>query len=82
MYLTIGNILKELRHKPSSGSHILLAYLPTSRLEHIPNKASCCRAIANLYHVCLCCVLALLKSAGSEGISMHSSDGARRHCHP
>ncbi|KAG1831486.1 hypothetical protein EV424DRAFT_1342862 [Suillus variegatus] len=60
MYLTIGNILKELRHKPSSGSHILLAYLPTSRLEHIPNKASCCRAIANLYHRAFQCIAVMV----------------------
>ncbi|KAG2139381.1 hypothetical protein BD769DRAFT_1327159, partial [Suillus cothurnatus] len=82
VYLTIGNIPKEIRRKPSSGSHILLAYLPTTHLEHITNKASRCRAIANLYHACLCRVLAPLKSAGSEGISMCSGDGAHRHCHP
>jgi hypothetical protein len=82
MYLTIGNIPKELWRKPSSGSHILLAYLPTTRLKHITNKASCCRAIANLYHACLCHVLAPLKSAGSKGIPMCSGDGACRCCHP
>ncbi|KAG2081953.1 hypothetical protein BD769DRAFT_1633506 [Suillus cothurnatus] len=82
VYLTIGNIPKEIRRKPSSGSHILLAYLPTTRLEHITNKASRHRAIANLYHACLCRVLAPLKSAGSEGIFMCSSDGAHRRCHP
>ncbi|KAG2136520.1 uncharacterized protein EDB93DRAFT_1303272 [Suillus bovinus] len=76
VYLTIGNIPKELQRKPSSGSHILLAYLPTSHLEHITNKASQCRAIANLYHACLRHVLAPLKFAGSEGISMRSGDGA------
>jgi hypothetical protein len=82
VYLTIGNIPKEIRRKPSSGSHILLAYLPTTRLEHITNKASRHRAIANLYHACLRRVLAPLKSAGSEGIFMCSSDGAHRRCHP
>ncbi|KAG1791568.1 uncharacterized protein HD556DRAFT_1432897 [Suillus plorans] len=40
VYLTIGNIPKEIRHKPSCGAHILLAYLPCTRLEHITNKAS------------------------------------------
>ncbi|KAG1850514.1 hypothetical protein C8R48DRAFT_750112 [Suillus tomentosus] len=81
VYLTIGNIPKELRRKPSSGSHILLAYLPTTRLEHITNKASRRRAIANLYHACLRRVLAPLIPAGTEGISMRSGDGARRRCH-
>ncbi|KAG1896128.1 uncharacterized protein F5891DRAFT_1193360 [Suillus fuscotomentosus] len=41
VYLTIGNIPKEIRCKPSRGAHILLAYLPCTQLEHITNKASC-----------------------------------------
>ncbi|KAG1810876.1 uncharacterized protein BJ212DRAFT_1448568 [Suillus subaureus] len=68
--------------KPSCGAHILLAYLPTTRLEHITNKASHCHTIANLYHACLCCVLALLKPTGLDGVLMHSGDGALRRCHP
>ncbi|KAG1852717.1 hypothetical protein F4604DRAFT_1883476 [Suillus subluteus] len=40
VYLTIGNIPKEIRRKPSRQAHILLAYLPTTRLEHVTNKAS------------------------------------------
>ncbi|KAG1816374.1 uncharacterized protein BJ212DRAFT_1446932 [Suillus subaureus] len=76
------NIPKELHHKPSSGSHVLLAYLPTSCLKHITNKVSHCRAIVNLYHMCLHCVLAPLIPARTEGISMCSSDGACCHCHP
>ncbi|KAG2356047.1 hypothetical protein BDR07DRAFT_1301436 [Suillus spraguei] len=82
MYLTIGNIPKEIRRKPSRGGHILLAYLPTTRLEHITNKASRRRSIANLYHACMSRVLAPLQHAGLEGINMRSGDGALRRCHP
>ncbi|KAG1794381.1 uncharacterized protein HD556DRAFT_1431983 [Suillus plorans] len=53
VYLTIGNIPKEIRRKPSCQAHILLAYLPTTRLEHITNKASRCRMLVNLYHACM-----------------------------
>ncbi|KAG2110204.1 uncharacterized protein F5147DRAFT_651860 [Suillus discolor] len=81
VYLTIGNIPKEICHKLSYGSHILLAYLPTTCLEYIINQASHHHAIANLYYACLCRVLALLKPAGLEGIPMHSRDGALRRCH-
>jgi hypothetical protein len=35
----IGNIPKEIRRKPSRHAYVLLAYLPTSRLGHIKNKA-------------------------------------------
>lgn len=82
VYLTIGNIPKEIRRKPSRGGHILLAYLPTTRLEQITNKASRRRSLANLYHACLSRVLAPLQHAGLEGINMRSGDGALRRCHP
>ncbi|KAG1731873.1 hypothetical protein EDD22DRAFT_788370 [Suillus occidentalis] len=82
VYLTIGNIPKEIRQKPSRHAHILLAYLPTTRLEHIANKASRRQVIANLYHACMSRVLAPLKTAGVDGLVMSSGDGARRQCHP
>jgi hypothetical protein len=40
VYMTIGNIPKSTWCKPSQHAYILLAYLPTSRLEHITNKAA------------------------------------------
>jgi len=40
VYLTIGNILKHIRRKPSRQGQVLLAYLPTSKLSHITNKSS------------------------------------------
>ncbi|KAG1846300.1 hypothetical protein C8R48DRAFT_750603 [Suillus tomentosus] len=82
VYLTIGNIPKEICHKPSRGAHILLAYLPTTRLKHIANKASRRQSIANLYHACLSRVLAPLEHAGLEGINMCTGDGALRRRHP
>ncbi|KAG1810188.1 uncharacterized protein HD556DRAFT_1428325 [Suillus plorans] len=78
---TIGNIPKEIRRKPSRGAHILLAYLPCTRLEHITNKASRRQTLANLYHACLSRVLAPLKSVGLDGLCMASGDGALRRCH-
>ncbi|KAG2153819.1 hypothetical protein DEU56DRAFT_725961 [Suillus clintonianus] len=82
VYLTIGNIPKEIRRKPSCHAHILLAYLSTTRLEHITNKASRRRTMANLYHACVSRVLAPLKTVGIDGLVMSSGDGAQRHCHP
>ncbi|KAG1730425.1 uncharacterized protein EDB91DRAFT_1239108 [Suillus paluster] len=81
VYLTIGNIPKEIRCKLSCGAHILLAYLPSTRLEHITNKASHRRTMANLYHACLSRVLAPLKSVGLDGLHMASGDGTLRRCH-
>ncbi|THU88810.1 hypothetical protein K435DRAFT_916207 [Dendrothele bispora CBS 962.96] len=82
VYLTIGNLPKEIRRKPSQQGQILLAYLPTTRLEHITNKAARRRTITNLFHACISHLLALLKEAGLEGVIMKSGDGAERRCHP
>ncbi|KAG1731114.1 uncharacterized protein EDB91DRAFT_1238998 [Suillus paluster] len=82
VYMTIGNIPKEICQKPSHQAHVLLAYLPTTHLEHVTNKASRRRMLANLYHACVQCVLAPLEAAGINGINMRSSNGAMHRCHP
>ncbi|KAJ6450612.1 hypothetical protein C8R45DRAFT_1057188 [Mycena sanguinolenta] len=46
VYMTLGNIPKEIRY-------ILLAYLPTSRMKHITNKAARRRILANVFHACM-----------------------------
>ncbi|THH20297.1 hypothetical protein EUX98_g8611 [Antrodiella citrinella] len=82
VYLTIGNLPKEIRRKPSMQGQILLAYLPTTRLEHIKSKTGRRRAVANLFHACMEKILRPLKSPGEDGIKMTSGDGVVRHCHP
>lgn len=82
MYLTIGNLPKEIRRKPSHRGQILLAYLPTTRLEHIKNKAARRRTLANLFHACMSLITEPLREAGIEGILMTSGDGVTRRCHP
>ena len=49
VYLTMGNIPKEIRRKPTSQAQILIAYIPTTKLDGIPNKTGRCRVLANLY---------------------------------
>jgi hypothetical protein len=39
VYLTIGNIPKEIWRKPSRHAQILVAYIPTTKLEDITNQA-------------------------------------------
>ena len=82
VYLTIGNIPKEIRRKPSKRAQILLAYLPTTKLEHIPNKAARRRALANLFHSCMARILAPLETAAIDGMIMASGDGVKRRVHP
>ena len=82
IYLTIGNLPKEIRRRPSHRAQILLGYLPATRLEGITNKAARRRALANLYHACVARILQPLEEAGVDGIMMSSADGVVRRCHP
>ena len=82
LYMTIGNIPKEIRCKPSSRAHILLGYLPTSRLSHIKSPATHQRALSNLFCACVGCILAPLKKYGLTGINMTAGDGSEYRNHP
>ncbi|KAH9847806.1 hypothetical protein C2E23DRAFT_740945, partial [Lenzites betulinus] len=82
VYLTIGNLPKDIRRKPSHCGQILLAYLPTSNLEHITNKAARRRTLSNLFHACMRQILSPLQAAGEDGVSMVSGDGQMYRCHP
>jgi hypothetical protein len=53
VYLTIGNIPKEICRKPSCRAYVLLGYLPMTHLENEPNASSCRHQLANLYHACI-----------------------------
>ncbi|KAI0069666.1 hypothetical protein K474DRAFT_1632668, partial [Panus rudis PR-1116 ss-1] len=61
VYLTIGNLPKEIRRKPSQRGQVLLGYLPTTKLEQITNASARRRMLANLFHASTREVLAPLK---------------------
>ncbi|KAI0087258.1 hypothetical protein BDY19DRAFT_893576, partial [Irpex rosettiformis] len=82
VYITIGNIPKELRRKVSQQAQILLAYLPTTRLEHVTNEAAKRRMVANIFHSALREILRPLRDAGYNGLHMTSGDGVTRRVHP
>lgn len=82
VYMTIGNLPKHIRRKPSRQGQVLLGYLPTSKLHHISNLASRRRAVGNLFHACMKDILSPLEEAGRDGVVFVSGDGAARYCHP
>ena len=82
MYLTIGNIPKELRRKPSQRTHVLLGYLPTTRMLDVSNTASRRRRLANLFHHCLSHILSPLIPLAETGIEMTAGDGVTRRTVP
>jgi len=75
IYLTIGNIPKDIRQKPSRHAQILIGYIPTTKLDSMPTKAGCCCALANLFHSCMQNVLGQISSVGKSGLAMMSGDG-------
>jgi hypothetical protein len=82
VYLTIGNIPKDIRRKPLRRAQILIAYILTTKLEGITNRTGCRRAIANLYHSCMQVLLAPITAYGETGIKMVGGDGIWRRCYP
>ncbi|KAJ7756682.1 hypothetical protein B0H16DRAFT_1662562 [Mycena metata] len=82
VYMTLGNIPKEIRCKPSRRGYVLLGYLPTSRMKNVKNQAARRRILANVFHSCMTHILAPLKEAGITGIAITSGDGVTRRGHP
>ncbi|KAJ7491595.1 hypothetical protein B0H11DRAFT_2399014 [Mycena galericulata] len=82
VYMTIGNIPKEIRRKPSRRGYVLLGYLPTSRMKNVKNKAARRRILGNVFHACMHHILAPLKEAGASGLPMTSGNGITRRGHP
>ncbi|KAJ7222751.1 hypothetical protein B0H12DRAFT_1078209 [Mycena haematopus] len=82
VYMSLGNIPKEIRRKPSCRGYVLLGYLPTSRMKQIKNSAARRRILANVFHACMSYILAPLKTAGVAGIPLTSGDGVTRRGHP
>ncbi|KAH9975424.1 hypothetical protein BGW80DRAFT_1169067 [Lactifluus volemus] len=82
VYLTIGNIPKEIRWKPSSRAYVLLGYLPTTRLQHVTNVSARRRLLANLYHACMGRIFSSIQTAGADGTFMTSSRGIVYRAHP
>jgi hypothetical protein len=82
IYLTIGNISKDIRRKPSHHAQILIGYIPTTKFTAITSTAIRRRALTNLFHTCMQTVLGPIALYGEAGIQMMSGDGVWRRCHP
>ncbi len=76
VYLTIGNLPKHVRRKPSSNAVLLLALLPKFPKGY---QASNTR---EGFHKALTSIFAPLKDAYAIGIDIDCADGFVRHCYP
>ena len=82
IYLTIGNVPKDIRRKPSRHAQILLGYIPSTKLEAMSNRTARRRALANLFHFCMRTALEPIASKGDTGIPIMSADRKWHRCHP
>lgn len=82
-YLSIGNIPKSIRRKPSLHAQTLFAYLPTAQFNTADLTNTDIRmAKARAFHYAMKHIFSSLKEAGKEGVLMTSGDGKTRHCFP
>ena len=77
VYLTLGNISKEVRHQPSAHATILLGYLPVAKLECCTEETHSL-ASYRLFHFCMSKILEPLVKAGKDGVKITCSDGLIR----
>jgi hypothetical protein len=82
VYLTIGNIPKDIHQKPSCHAQLLVVYIPTTKLGGISNKSTWWHVLANLFHACMGNILDPIVLHGEIGLPMMSGNGVWWRCHP
>ncbi|KAF8605767.1 hypothetical protein BDV93DRAFT_506417 [Ceratobasidium sp. AG-I] len=82
VYVTIGNLNKRMRRKPSKQAMVLLGYLPIDAFEDIKNDDERRHLKAELVHRALQRILTPLKKASEEGVEMWCPDGCLHRVFP
>ncbi|KAF5328932.1 hypothetical protein D9758_016819 [Tetrapyrgos nigripes] len=81
VYLTIGNISKEVRREPSSYATVLLGYLPIGKFNCYADSE---RQFARyrLFHHCMGIIIQSIADAEMDGVPMTCADGLQQHVYP
>ncbi|KAI0056853.1 hypothetical protein BV25DRAFT_1872634 [Artomyces pyxidatus] len=81
LYLTIGNLSRGIRRKPSLHAQVLVSYLPTPDLTgHSDSNERILRA--RVFHAAMEHIFAPLRDHARDGVELTSGDGAVRLCFP
>ncbi|KAH9847915.1 hypothetical protein C2E23DRAFT_764435 [Lenzites betulinus] len=81
VYLTVGNIDKDVRRQPSRRAVALLGYLPVAKLECFAESERSLQGY-RLFHFAMRQLLMPLREAGKDGVWMNCADGRIRHVFP
>ncbi|KAG1742960.1 hypothetical protein EDD22DRAFT_982148 [Suillus occidentalis] len=82
IYLTIGNIRKDIRRQPSKHATVLIGYLPISKMLHFKDDEAQQIGRYRLFHNCMRLVMEPLVEAGARGVDMICADRNIRHVYP
>ncbi|KAG9083376.1 hypothetical protein FRC06_004560, partial [Ceratobasidium sp. 370] len=82
VYLSIGNISKDIRRRPSERAMLLVGYIPITDLTDISNVEERREKRWQLFHTCMESILEPLKEASRRGVEMLCADGGIRRVHP
>ena len=74
VYLTIGDVSKNIRRQPSMHATILVGYLPVAKLECYGEATRSLQGY-RLFHHCMGMIFNVLITAGKEGVEMVCADG-------
>ncbi|QRV95530.1 helix loop helix DNA-binding domain protein [Ceratobasidium sp. AG-Ba] len=75
VYLSIGNISKDIRRCPSERATLLIGYIPVSKLGNISNRNQRREAGWQLFHTCMESILEPLRILSRTGIDVQCADG-------
>ncbi|KAG2112395.1 uncharacterized protein F5147DRAFT_744599 [Suillus discolor] len=74
IYLTVGNIQKDVHRQPSKHATVLIGYLPISKMLHFKDDEGHQLGRYCLFHNCMCLLMEPLIKAGQSGVEMICTD--------
>ncbi|KAG8773834.1 hypothetical protein FRC12_002290 [Ceratobasidium sp. 428] len=82
VYLTIGNISKDIRRQATKHATVIIGYIPVDSFKDVPSKTLRRRFRGELTHFAMASIMAPLKEAGRTGVEMWCADGRLRRVYP
>ncbi|KAG8713803.1 hypothetical protein FRC08_012777 [Ceratobasidium sp. 394] len=82
VYLTIGNISKSIRRKPSKRATVVIGYLPVDSFKDVKSVTLRKQLRGELLHRSMEAIFEPLKTASRDGVPMWCTDGYLRHVCP